>query len=254
MKRKLILLTNDDGISSPGLSLLYQIVKNLAPTRVSAPLTNQSAASHSFTLRKPIKVRWIKKNWFGVEGTPTDCVLVAYHGLFRKGIKLVISGINDSPNLGEDVLYSGTVAAAIEGTILGIPSFALSVANKDSLPPSPKIKSFITSLTRDILNKGLPKKTLLNINIPAQEIKGIKITTLGKRIYRDMAIETKNKKNETCYIIDGSMDYQPHRGSDFEAVYSGYISITPLHLDMTHYQELKTYEKRFKKITKILSA
>ncbi|MEO0101750.1 MAG: 5'/3'-nucleotidase SurE [candidate division WOR-3 bacterium] len=250
MRKNLILLTNDDGISSSGLSLLYQIVKDLAPTRVFSPLTNQSAASHSFTLRKPIKVCRMKKNWFGVEGTPTDCVLVAYHGLLRKRISLVISGINDSPNLGEDVLYSGTVAAAIEGTILGIPSFALSVLDKNSLPPTQKIKSFITSLTRDILKKGLPKKTLLNINIPAQEIKGIKITTLGKRIYRDMAIETKNEKNEICYIIDGSMDYQPHRGTDFEAVYSGYISITPLHLDMTHYQELKTYERRFKKIIK----
>jgi|UniRef100_A0A7C3UV03 5'-nucleotidase len=248
MEKKVILLTNDDGIQAPGLQFLYQAVKDLGPIRVCAPLTNQSAASHSFTLRKPIKVCRLRKDWFGVAGTPTDAVLISYHGLFQKKIKLVISGINDSPNLGEDVLYSGTVAAAIEGTILGIPSFAISVLNKKSFQFSEEIKEIVVNLVKEITRRGLPKKTFLNVNIPDQRIKGIRITTLGKRIYRDMAIKTKNERNEVCYIIDGSMDYLPHRGTDFEAVYSGYVSITPLHLDMTHYQELRRYQKRFEKL------
>ncbi len=255
MSQKIILLTNDDGIDSYGLKFLQETVADLGETNVVAPLTDQSAASHSFTLRKPIKITRIKDNWFGVKGTPTDCVLISHHGIFKsergyggRKIDLLISGINDSPNLGEDVLYSGTVAAAIEGTILGIPSFALSVLSKDSFKFSQKIRDFIRFLAEDILRKGLPKKTLFNINIPDKEIRGIKITTLGKRIYKDIAIETRNARGERYYTIDGSMDYHPHRGSDFEAVYSGYISITPLHLDMTHYRELATYRKRFKGI------
>ncbi len=245
---EIILLTNDDGINAEGLSFLYEAVKDLSEVRVVAPINNQSAASHSFTLRKPIKVHKIKENWFGVEGTPTDCVLISHHGLFKKNIRLVISGINDSPNLGEDVLYSGTVAAAIEGAILGIPAFALSFLSKNCFRFSDKIRSFIRSLSLEILHHSLAKNTYLNINIPDQKIKGIKITILGKRIYQDMAIETKNKKGEISYTLNGTMGYQPSRGSDFEAVYSGYISITPLHLDMTHYKELKTYKKRFKRI------
>ncbi len=248
MSGKVLLLTNDDGISSLGLAFLYKTISDLGAVWVVAPLTDQSASSHSFTLRKPIKVCPIKENWFGVEGTPTDCVLVSYHGLLKKKIDLVVSGINNSPNLGEDVLYSGTVAAAIEASILGIPGLALSTLAKDFRQNQREMRDFIRFLVTDILKRGLPKKTFLNVNFPKGEIRGMKITTLGKRIYQDLAIETKNEKGERCFIIEGSMGYQPRRGSDFEAVYSGYISITPLHLDMTHYRELKLYKKRFQKI------
>lgn len=248
MSKRIILLTNDDGIDSPGLKFLYEAVADLGEVKVVAPLTDQSAASHSFTLRRPIKVRPMRDGWYGVLGTPTDCVLISHHGIFKRNISLLISGINDSPNLGEDVLYSGTVAAAIEGTILGIPSFALSFLSKDCFRFSDVIRNFIRSLSLEVLKGGLAKKVYLNVNIPDKEMKGIRITTLGRRIYRDMAIETKNARGERFFTIAGSMDYRPHRGSDFEAVYSGYISITPLHLDMTHYKELKSYRKRFKRI------
>ena len=121
-----ILLTNDDGINAPGLKTLYNGVKDLGRVYVIAPATNQSASSHSFSLRKPIPVRQVRPHWFAVHGTPTDCVLISHHALLNKSIDLLISGINDGPNLGDDVLYSGTVAAAIEGTLLGFPSIAVS--------------------------------------------------------------------------------------------------------------------------------
>ncbi|MEO0115751.1 MAG: 5'/3'-nucleotidase SurE [candidate division WOR-3 bacterium] len=244
--KKNILVTNDDGINASGLYTLFEAVKDIGQVYVVAPATDQSAASHSFTLRKPIKISQIKKRWFSVEGTPTDCVLIAHHAILKKSIDLVISGINNGPNLGDDVLYSGTVAAAIEGAILGIPAMAVSYL-KDGVNSLPAQK-FIRAIAQYLLKYGLPKKTLLNINIPAEPIKGIKVTGLGKRIYQDMAIRVKHPNNEVTYTIDGEMGFEPKRGSDFEAVYSGYLSITPLHLDMTHYRELARFRKIFSKL------
>jgi len=248
---KNILITNDDGINAPGLDTLYQAVKDIGKVYVVAPATDQSAASHSFTLRKPIKICNIKNRWFSVEGTPTDCVLIAHHAIIKKSIDLIISGINNSPNLGDDVLYSGTVAAAIEGAILGIPAMAVSYL-KEGINAELAIR-LISNLASHLLKYGLPKKTLLNINIPSVEIKGIKVTGLGKRIYNDMAIKIKGPSNEVTYTIDGEMGFEPKRGSDFEAVYEGYFSITPLHLDMTHYRELARFRKIFNKFSKILT-
>lgn len=238
-----ILLTNDDGIYALGLKTLEQSVRNLGEIYVVAPNENQSAASHSFTLRKPIKIQQIKKNWYAVAGTPTDCVLAAHHGLFNKSINLIISGINDSPNMGDDVLYSGTVAAAIEGAILGIPSIAISY--RENHKNVTITKKLIHRIAQDLLLNGLVKKTLLNINIPARKIKGIKITRMGKRIYKDMAIINNHPNGEVSYILDGSLSWEIEEGTDFEAVENGYISITPLHLDMTNYKELATFRKRF---------
>lgn len=250
-KQKNILLTNDDGINALGLQTLYQAVKDIGKVYVVAPATDQSAASHSFTLRKPIKICRIKKRFFSVVGTPTDCVLIAYHGILRKSLDLIISGINDGPNLGDDVLYSGTVAAAIEGAILGVPAIAISYL-EDGVNAKPAAK-IIRNLANYLLKFGLPKKTLLNINIPAIPIKGIKITGLGKRIYQDMAIKIKGPNNEITYTLDGEMAFESKPGTDFEAVYNGYLSITPLHLDMTHYQELARFQKIFSKLHHNLS-
>uniref|UniRef100_A0A7C6A979 5'-nucleotidase SurE n=1 Tax=candidate division WOR-3 bacterium TaxID=2052148 RepID=A0A7C6A979_UNCW3 len=245
-KSKNILITNDDGINAPGLFALYEAVKALGNVYVVAPATDQSAASHSFTLRKPIKIREIKKHWFSVEGTPTDCVLIAYHAILNKSIDLVISGINNGPNLGDDVLYSGTVAAAIEGAILGIPAMAVSYL-KDGVNTQPA-QNFVCKLAGYLLKYRLPKKTLLNINIPADDFKGIKVTNLGKRIYQDMAIRRLGPNDEVTYTIDGEMGFKLKRGSDFAAVYNGYLSITPLHLDMTHYRELARFRKIFARL------
>lgn len=244
-----ILITNDDGINANGLNILYNAVKDIGKVYVVAPATDQSASSHSFTLRKPMKICNIKNRWFSVEGTPTDCVLIAYHAILKKSIDLVISGINNGPNLGDDVLYSGTVAAAIEGAILGIPAIAVSYL-KDGINVRPTTQ-LIRNLTHYLLKHGLPKKTLLNINIPSSKIKGLKVTGLGKRIYNDMAIKNIGPANEIKYTIEGEMDFEPKRGSDFEAVYGGYFSITPLHIDMTHYKELARFRKTFARLSKI---
>lgn len=246
MRRKIhpkILLTNDDGIEAPGLKTLESAVKDLGNVFVVAPSRNHSAASHSFTLRQPIKICEVKPNWFSVEGTPTDCVLIAHHGLFKKTIDLVISGINNGPNMGDDVLYSGTVAAAIEGTILKIPSIAISY-RKDGTNTN-IAKKLVTKLANELLKKGLPKKTLLNINIPASKVKGIKVTRMGKRIYKDMAIKNNHPGGEISYMIDGELSWEIEPETDFEAVENGYISITPLHLDMTNYREIESFRKRF---------
>ncbi len=237
----MILLTNDDGIEAPGIKELYNGLKNLGRLYVVAPAVDQSASSHSFSLRKPIRVWQKKPRWFAVYGTPTDCLLISHHGILKRSIDLVISGINNSPNLGDDVLYSGTVAAAIEGAILGMPSVAISYLETGK---NEKIAiRLLRSLVRLLLDGFLPKKTLLNINIPAGEIKGIKVTRLGRRIYQDMAVKKALPDGGVSYTIDGKMSFAETRGSDFEAVYSGYISITPLYLDMTHHRELARLEK-----------
>lgn len=239
--RPLILLSNDDGIEAPGLRDLYQGLKKLGRVYVVAPAVNQSAASHSFSLRKPIRVWRLRPRWFAVHGTPTDCLLISHHGILKRSIDIVFSGINDSPNLGDDVLYSGTVAAAIEGAMLGMPAVAVSYLeqgrNRDVA------LAFLQRLTGLLLDGILPRKTLLNINIPACEIKGVKVTRLGRRIYRDMAIKSSLPDGGVSYTIDGEMSFAETRGSDFEAVYSGYISVTPLHLDMTHHREISRLQR-----------
>ena len=241
--RPLILLSNDDGIEAQGLKDLHDGLKRMGRVYVVAPAVDQSASSHSFSLRKPIRVWRLRPRWFAVHGTPTDCLLISHHGILKRSIDLVVSGINDSPNLGDDVLYSGTVAAAIEGAMLGMPSVAVSYLeagrNRDVA------LGFLRRLVPLLLNGLLPKKTLLNVNIPAGEVKGIKVTRLGRRIYRDMAIKGSLPDGGVSYMIDGEMSFARTRGSDFEAVYSGHISVTPLHLDMTHHDEIERLEKAF---------
>ncbi len=246
VKKPLIVLTNDDGIDALGLKDLFAATRTLGKIFVVAPATNQSAASHSFSLRKPIVVERRKPGWYAVAGTPTDCILIAHHGIFRKSIDLVISGINDNPNLGDDVLYSGTVAAAIEAALLGIPAIALSyLCAGENLSAVTRLLHTLVPLLLDGL---LPRKCLLNINIPGGEVKGVRVTRLGHRIYRDMAIRRRMPDGGLCYTIDGEMDFKATRGSDFEAVYAGFISVTPLHLDMTHHYEVRRLERAFKRL------
>ncbi len=244
--KRLILLTNDDGIDAPGLADLFWATQGVGRRFVVAPAVNQSAASHSFSLRKPIRVERRKSNWYAVYGTPTDCVLISHHGIFRRKIDIVVSGINDSPNMGDDVLYSGTVAAAIEAALLGMPAVAISylkVGENRHL-----VRSFLNKILPLLLKGLLPRKCILNVNIPAGEVKGVKVTRLGKRIYQDMAIKGRLPDGKICYTIDGEMGFAPTRGSDFEAVYNGYISVTPLHLDMTHHFEVQRLERAFKRL------
>lgn len=252
LTRPLILISNDDGIDAPGLNDLYLALRNLGRVWVVAPAQNQSAASHSFSLRKPLRVTKRRPRWYAVHGTPTDCLLISHHGILKHQIDLVFSGINDSPNLGDDVLYSGTVAAAIEGAMLGMPAVAVSylAAGRNRQAA----RTFLRGLV-PLLQKGLlARKTLLNVNIPALPVRGVRVTTLGRRIYRDMAIRGKLPDGSESWTIDGEMDHAAEPGSDFEAVYSGYISVTPLHLDMTHHSEIRQLQKRLTGLNSLLGA
>jgi len=234
--RPLVLLSNDDGIEASGLQDLHAGLRGAGRLWVFAPAVNQSAASHSFSLRKPIKVWRLRPRWYAVHGTPTDCLLIAHYGILKRKIDLVVSGINDSPNLGDDVLYSGTVAAAIEGAMLGMPAVAVSYVeagrNRDAA------QAFLRRLLPLMQNGLLPPKTVLNVNIPAGEVRGVRVTTLGRRIYQDMAIRESLPDGGISYTIDGEMSFAEEAGSDFEAVYAGYISVTPLQLDMTHHRDI----------------
>jgi len=245
--KPLILLTNDDGVEAPGIKDLHDGLKGLGRVWVVAPAVNQSASSHSFSLRKPIKVWRLRPRWLAVHGTPTDCMLISHHGILKRKIDLVFSGINDSPNLGDDVLYSGTVAAAIEGAMLGMPSVAVSYL-KAGENRSAGIR-FLRRLVPLLLDGILPPKALLNVNFPAGEIRGVRVTRLGRRIYRDMAIKGTLPDGGISWTIDGEMAFEGSEGSDFEAVYSGYISVTPLHLDMTHHSEIERLQKAFADLT-----
>lgn len=241
-RKPLILLSNDDGIEARGIHDLYDGLKGLGRVHVVAPAVDQSASSHSFSLRKPIRVWRLRPRWFAVHGTPTDCLLISHHGILKREIDLVLSGINDSPNLGDDVLYSGTVAAAIEGAMLGMPSVAVSYV-ESGRNRAPAIK-LLRRLVPMLLDGLLPEKSLLNINIPATErVRGVRVTRLGRRVYKDMAIRKELPDGGITWTIDGEMSFAETAGSDFEAVFSGCISVTPLHLDMTNHTDISRLQK-----------
>jgi 5'-nucleotidase len=244
-----ILLTNDDGIKSAGLHALKRSLSKLAHVIIIAPDRERSASGHSLTLTHPIRVEEIDKDTFVTDGTPADCINISVLGILPKRPDLVISGINPSPNLGSDVTYSGTVSAAMEGTLLNIPSFSISMgAYKD-------IKfdfaaEFACKIATLILKQGLPQHTFLNINVPnlpGEKIKGVAITHLGKRTYQEELIKRIDPRGKVYYWIGskGAVDEEGDEGTDVRAIKEDKISITPLHLDMTNYSiihELKKWD------------
>jgi 5'-nucleotidase len=236
-----ILLTNDDGIRAEGLCRLREAVSHLGEVTVVAPERQQSGSSHALTLSDPLRLSRIDQHTIAVDGTPTDCVLLAMRGLLDGKPDILISGINHGPNLGDDVTYSGTVAAAFEGTLLGLPSVAISVCSWKECAFDAAAR-FASTIAESVLRHGLPNGTLLNVNVPSlppEEIHGVKITKLGKRVYRDAVVKKKDPRGKDYYWIGG----QPPiwcRGeeTDFEAVEDGRVSITPLHLDLTDYKSM----------------
>ena len=233
----LILLTNDDGYDARGFQTLYQGIKKDFTVFAVAPRNQQSGASHSLTLRRPIRVEKMNDHFYTIDGTPTDCVLLAYHDLIKQPIDLVIAGINHGPNMGSDVFYSGTVAAALQGANLGIPSLAVSLSGKEY-----NDFSRAAEYARDLIDRVLTfkdKNVILNVNIPEGKVKGEKVTKLGKRIYRDKVIRNNEKENVMYSVIDGTLSYKITADTDFKAVDEHYVSITPLILDLTHYQVMQ---------------
>lgn len=243
-----LLCTNDDGILAHGLDCLIRAASPLGDVTVVAPDREQSATSHSLTLHHPIRpVKRGERRW-QVDGTPTDCVMLAVEALMDVRPDFVLSGINHGQNMGEDVLYSGTVAAAMEGLSLGIPSIALSFAGGD-LRADPKLLDAQVPVLSRLLEHitalpNFPKNTLLNINLPplsGGDIKGVRLTTLGRRVYSDSLMRMKDPwAREIFWIGGGSAEWSGREDCDFRAVGDGYVSVTPLHLDLTYYQMIET--------------
>lgn len=238
--KKTILITNDDGIRSEGIKKLAAALRRLGTVYVVAPDRERSAAGHSLTLHRPLRIEEVGLRTYAVDGTPTDCVTIAVNGILPVRPDIVVSGINRGANLGEDVTYSGTVSAAMEGTLMGIPSFAISLEGRDKYDFR-AAAAFAVRLSRHILKKGLPKDTLLNVNIPAvDKIKGHKITRQGKRSFSGDIVEKLDPRGRKYYWIGGDMlRWEGGEDSDFHVISKGYISITPLHLDLTNYASMK---------------
>ncbi len=236
-----ILVTNDDGVFSEGIKLLSEALEPLGEVWVVAPDREQSAMGHALTLHRPLRMRPLQERVYSVDGTPTDCVNLAVLSLLKDHPPdLVVSGINFGLNLGDDVTYSGTVSATFEGTLMGIPSVAFSqeVAKSFTFEPG---AAYAARLIEVLLRNPLPDDLLLNVNFPAGEFKGVHLTRLGRRRYQQSVVEKLDPHGREYYWIAGTPVWEKEEGSDQDAVDDGYISITPLHLDLTDYRGLEAY-------------
>ncbi|OGO35751.1 MAG: 5'/3'-nucleotidase SurE [Chloroflexi bacterium RBG_16_56_8] len=250
----MILVTNDDGVDAPGLLALKQGLESLGEIVVVAPDRNWSASGHTKTMHKPLRITSVTLRdgscAFATDGAPTDCVAVVMLGFSKEKPALVVSGINPGGNLAHDLTYSGTVAAAMEGAINNVPSIAVSInANHaDNIDFTPAAE-YAARIARRVLTEGLPPDTFLNVNVPAipiEQIRGVRITRLGKRIYRDALVVRQDPQGKTYYWIGGEPPSGVvEDGTDFGALADQYVSITPVHMDMTSHalmDRLKTWE------------
>jgi 5'-nucleotidase len=243
----LILVCNDDGIGATGLRVLVDSLHPLGEVVVVAPDRERSAAGHSLTLNRPLRASHLDEGWYSVDGTPTDCVTLAVMGLLRRRPQLVAAGINHGSNMGDDVTYSGTVASALEATLQGIPAFAMSLAG-DGEYDFRGAGAFARQLGEAILARGLPADTLLNVNVPnlpPEAIRGVAVTRQGRRVYSETVVRKLDPRGKAYYWIGGTAPRWERLGdTDYDAVSSGKISVTPLHLDLTNHRaidELKAW-------------
>lgn len=236
-----VLISNDDGIHAPGLKVLEKIVRPLVKeVWVVAPETEQSGAGHSLTLRRPLRVRKVSGRRFAVDGTPTDCVLMAVRSIMRKRPPhLVLSGVNRGGNLGEDATYSGTIAAAMEGTLLGLPAIALSLVIDDAHGPKwSTVEHFLPDVLKRIVSCRWPRNVFINVNFPdfaARAVSGVEVTRQGKRKIGDEIQECRDPRGQPYYWIGAQRaEDRGQAGTDLEAVYRGAISVTPMSMELTH--------------------
>ncbi len=236
-----ILCSNDDGVFAAGLDVLVRAASQLGEVTVVAPDREQSATSHSLTLHRPIRPVQLAERRYQIDGTPTDCVMLAIEALMPERPDWVLSGINHGMNMGEDVLYSGTVAAAMEGLMLGVPSIALSFAGGEMRSEAEQLERHFESvvdLIRRLTSLVVPTNTLFNVNLPpvfGTAVKGVKLTRLGRRQFTNSIRPMKDPWSRQLYWIGaGSMSWTGGEDSDYRAVEDGYISVTPLHLDLTN--------------------
>lgn len=234
----LILLTNDDGIFAPGLAALADALADLGTLRVAAPDRNQSGVSHQISLHAPLRSHEIRPGWFMVQGTPADCVYLAVNELLPARPRLVVSGINAGPNLSYDVHYSGTVGGAMEGTLMGVPSVAVS-ATEPSRGYGPAA-AFTRRLARRIFEEGLPADTVLNVNVPPGDAQRYQMTRLGHRLFRHHVEKRDDPRGSPYYWIGGAPRPAEDRpGSDCNAISEGVVSVTPISVDLTHARALR---------------
>jgi len=242
----IILVTNDDGIRSRGIEALARAAEALGEVWVVAPDRQQSAVSHSVSLHRPLRSDELRERWLMVDGTPVDCVMLAVRYLLPRRPSLVLSGVNDGANLGDDVIYSGTVAGAREGMLLRIP--AIAVSNVDYQPVHLATAASVgVKLGEEVLRRGLPPDTMLNINVPDvpyEELGGIEHTRMGRRHYEDEITKREDPRGQRYFWIGGILpDEAAEPGTDVDAIERGCVSVTPLHRDLTNHRALEGFQK-----------
>jgi 5'-nucleotidase len=234
----IILVSNDDGIHSEGILALENSLRGVGEVYTVAPDREQNSMSHALTLHRPLRVLELGSRRFAVDGTPTDCVKLALTGLLPVRPDLVVSGINKGPNLGDDIIYSGTVSAAIEGALLAIPAIAVSLVTFENFDFSAAAE-FAAELIAHMGEKPIPLETLLNVNVPPlpkEKIKGWRITRQGKRHYSENIVERIDPRGKKYYWIGGdNLGFSREEGTDCMAVHEGFVSVTPLQVDLTNY-------------------
>lgn len=237
-----IMVTNDDGIGAPGIKALAEALTELGQVTVVAPDRERSAAGHSLTLHSPLRVFELRSGWYAVDGTPTDCVNMGIHSLLETPPDLVVSGINHGGNMGDDITYSGTVAAAMEANLMGIPALAVSLATYGPTEHFPDAAKVAVQVVREMVWHGLPADTFLNLNIPNlpfARIRPVQITRQGKRSFVGKIVDKTDPRGRKYYWI-GSEEpsFLDDEGTDFNAVGTGHASLTPLHLDLTNHRAM----------------
>ena len=232
-----LLVTNDDGVHAAGLAALAEALDSLGDVWVIAPEREQSACGHALTMHLPLRPHRLGERRFALNGTPSDCVNLGVLGFLPERPALIASGINHGSNLGDDVTYSGTVSAAMEGTLLGVPSIAVSLLDGlDDFTAAARVARLVAMRT---LVEGLPPKTLLNVNVPAGGPRGLRFTRLGHRVYSDKIVEHVDPRGRTHYWIGtGDPTWEALEGTDMGAIHDGYVAVTPLHLDLTNHRAL----------------
>jgi 5'-nucleotidase len=231
-----LLVTNDDGVHAAGLAALAEALEPLGDVWVLAPEREQSACGHALTLHRPLRPHQVGERRFSVNGTPSDCVNLGVLGFLPERPALVASGINHGSNLGDDVTYSGTVSAAMEGTLLGVPSLAVSLMDGGEVATAARVARLIAMR---VLVEGLPAKTLLNVNVPAGAPRGLRFSRLGHRVYSEKIVEQVDPRGRTHYWLGaGPPEWEALDDTDMGAVHEGFVAITPLHLDLTNHRAL----------------
>lgn len=242
MKR--ILVTNDDGVRSEGIHALARALARLGDTIIVAPHVEASAIGHALTLRRPLRLEQLEARVYEVDGTPTDCVNVAMAKLLNGAPDLIVSGINKGYNLGDDVTYSGTVAGALEGALLGIPAIAVSLERSLDVYDFEHAAAAATQVAEAVLIRGLPPRTFINMNVPPGRPKGFRITVQARRNHVTVVDERVDPRGRAYYWIEeGQNNWTPHDRSDYQAVKDGYVSITPLQPDLTDHAALSAIEE-----------